>query len=278
MIDPTLRRGIESVEAELPYLLASTEAPYRYVEEPPPGVPREVGELDHQRTRIWSGWSEANQMSMDTYGFAMETQPTTFTQYWNEPAIRQHYYPEMEAKVLAHTGARRAVVFDHNVRFAPAMDGKHQTYGGKPARLVHNDYTPFSAPQRVHDLLSAEDAADVLRSRFAMVNLWRPIQEPLRDAPLALCDARSVAPDDLVVSALIYPDRRGEVFRMTFSPAHRWYYFPDMKIEELIFIKCYDSLEDGRARWSAHTAFDDPSCPADSPPRQSIEVRTLVWW
>ena len=90
--------------------------------------------------------------------------------------------------------------------------------------------------------------------------------------------ARVVAPDTVVISTLIYPDRRGEVYRLTYSPEHRWLYFPDMDPEEVIFIKCWDSLEDGRARFSAHTAFDDPSCPPGSPPRQSIEIRTLVMW
>lgn len=277
MIEPNLRRGIEYVEAELPYLAASDVPPHRYTYEPPPGIPKEVGELDHRRTRIWSGWREAPEMQLDTYGFAIEKHPTAFSDFRSENAIRQHYYPEMEARVLAHTGARRAIVFDHNLRHAPSAE-RPTSFIGKPARLVHNDYTPVSGPQRLRDLLGPVAAAEALKRRFAMINLWRPIQEPLRDAPLALCDARSVAPEDLVVSALIYPDRRGEVYRLTFSPQHRWFYFPDMRVEELVFIKCYDSLEDGRARFSAHTAFDDPSCPPGSPPRQSIEIRTLVLW
>ena len=83
---------------------------------------------------------------------------------------------------------------------------------------------------------------------------------------------------DLVVSDLIYPDRRGEVFQMFHSPDHRWYYFPEMRRDDLLFIKCFDSMTDGRARCSAHTAFDDPTTPPGSPPRYSIEVRTLVMW
>ncbi len=277
MTDTRLRRGIEFVEAELPYLAPSDTLPYRYTYDPPPGVPKEVGGLDNHLTRIWSGWSDADALSLDVQGFAIGNHPTAFKDFYTPGAVERDYYPEMERLVLAHTGARRAVVFDTNVRHAPSA-GTPTTFLGKPARLVHNDYTTFSAPQRVRELLGPESAGPALERRYAFVNLWRPIVGPLRDAPLALCDARSVAPETVVVSALIYPDRRGEVYRLTYSPQHRWVYFPDMGAEELVFIKCYDSIEDGRARFSAHTAFDDPTCPPDSPPRQSIEIRTLVMW
>jgi hypothetical protein len=272
-----LRRGIEYVEAELPYLAPSPIPPHRYTYEPPPGVPREVGELDHHRTRIWSGWPEASTLSLDREGLAIGTHPTSFEAFYDETAVERDYYPEMERRVLAQTGGRRAIVFDKNVRHAPSA-ATPTTFLGRPARLVHNDYTARSAPQRVRDLLGPTEAAAVLQRRYAFINLWRPIVGPLRDAPLALCDARSVAPETVVVSTLIYPDRRGEVYRLTYSPKHRWLYFPDMEPDELIFIKCWDSLDDGRARFSAHTAFDDPTCPPGSPPRQSIEIRTLVMW
>lgn len=273
----TLRRGIEFVDADLPYLAHSETPPYRYTYDPPPGVPREVGELDWHRTRVWSGWPEAQSGSIDVQGFAIRTHPTPFRAFYDPDAVERDYYAEMERLVLAHTGARRAIVFDKNVRHAPSAETP-TTFLGKPARLVHNDYTAKSAPQRVRDLVGEHDAAEALSRRYAFINLWRPILEPLRDAPLALCDARSVEPQTVVTSALIYPDRRGEVYRLTFSPRHRWVYFPDMRVDELVFIKCWDSLDDGRARFSAHTAFDDPSCPAESPPRQSIEIRTLVMW
>jgi len=272
-----LRRGIEYVDATLPYLAPSDEPPYRYTFEPPPGVPKEVGELDHHLTRIWSGWAEADAPALDVQGFALGHHPTAFTDFRDADAVEREYYPEMERLVLAHTGARRAVVFDKNVRHAPSV-AEPDTFLGRPARLVHNDYTTWSAPRRVRDLLGPGPAEAVLQGRYAFINLWRPIIGPLRDAPLALCDARTVAPETVVTSTLIYPDRRGEVYRLTFSPEHRWTYFPDMTPDELIFIKCFDSAEDGRARFSAHTAFDDPTCAPDEPPRQSIEIRTLVMW
>lgn len=271
------REHIESVEAPLPYLAPSPVPPYRYTAEPPQGVAREVGELDWRRCRIWNGWREAAALSLDHQGLAVGSHPTAFTAYADAAAVERDYYPEMSRLVLAQTGARRAIVFDKNLRHAPRA-AEPTTFLGRPARLVHNDYTALSAPQRLRDLLGPAEAEDARSRRYAFINLWRPIVGPLRDAPLALCDARSVAPTTVVTSALIYPDRRGEIYRLTYSPAHRWLYFPDMSSDELVFIKCWDSLDDGRARFSAHTAFDDPTCPPNSPPRQSIEVRALVLW
>lgn len=274
---PALRRAISYVDVTLPYLSRADTAPYRYMGAPPPGVPREVGTLDHRATRVWSGWGLGSDMTLDGNGFVVGRHPTPFSDFWNPEAIERDYLPEMTALALRQTGANRALVFDFNVRHAPSVRGPSR-FLGKPARLVHNDYTAVSGPQRLKELMHPDDAARALRHRFAIINLWRPIRGPLRDAPLAICDTRTVSAGDLVVSTLIYPDRRGEVFRLTFNPAHRWYYFPDMSADEVLLFKSYDSADDGRARFTPHTAFDDPTCPSGSPPRQSIEARALLMW
>jgi hypothetical protein len=110
-----------------------------------------------------------------------------------------------------------------------------------------------------------------------VINLWRPIRGPLRDSPLAMVDGTTVAPDDLVASDLIYPNRRGETYSVKYNPNHRWFYFPEMTADEALLLKCYDSATDGRTRFGPHTAFIDPTTPADAAPRESIEVRTLVF-
>jgi hypothetical protein len=111
-----------------------------------------------------------------------------------------------------------------------------------------------------------------------VINLWRPIRGPLRDAPLAMCDGHTVARDDLVASDLIYPNRRGETYSVKYNPNHRWFYFPEMTTDEALLLKCYDSATDGRTRFGPHTAFIDQTTPADAPPRESIELRTLVFY
>jgi hypothetical protein len=146
----------------------------------------------------------------------------------------------------------------------------------QPATGVHVDYTAKSGPQRVHDLLG-RDAEELLRGRVQVINLWRPIHGPLRDAPLAVCDASTVATTDLVPSDLIYSDRVGEIYSVTYNPAHHWFYAPEMRADETLLLKCCDTLIDGRARFLPHTSFSDPTTPPDAPPRESIELRTLVF-
>ena len=167
------------------------------------------------------------------------------------------------------------VVFDHTLR-----DGRPDRSEGvrEPVKYIHNDQTFVSGPRRVRDHLPADEAEQLLKGRVAIVNLWRPIGETVRSSPLALCDSRSIALNDLVASDLVYPDKVGETYALVFNPRHRWYYFPDMTPEEYLLLKIYDSAGDGIARLTAHTAFDDPTSPADAPPRRSIELRALVFF
>jgi hypothetical protein len=110
-----------------------------------------------------------------------------------------------------------------------------------------------------------------------VINLWRPIRGPVRDAPLAMADGTTVAPEDLIASDLIYPNRSGETYSVKYNPNHRWFYFPEMTADEALLLKCYDSAADGRTRFGPHTAFVDPTTPPDTPPRESIEIRALVF-
>jgi hypothetical protein len=137
-------------------------------------------------------------------------------------------------------------------------------------------HTARSGPQRVRDLLP-EEAEELLRGRVQVINLWRPLFGPLRDFPLAVADARSIAPDELVPSDLVYRDRVGETYSVRYSPRHRWFYVPDMQPDEALLLKCFDSALDGRARFAPHTAFQDPTAGPNVRPRESIELRALVF-
>ena len=122
------------------------------------------------------------------------------------------------------------------------------------------------------------EAEEVLRHRYAIINLWRPIRGPLLDSPLALCDAQSLEEENLIAYDLLYPDRASEIYSITYNPNQRYHYFPRMQPDEAVLIRCFDSALDGPHRFSAHTGFDNPETPADAPTRESIEVRTLVFF
>jgi hypothetical protein len=268
---------LRSVDASLNYLASARERPVTYTFEPPPGTPWRRGALAGQTVRIRDARPLRDGLSLDEQGFVLTRHRSMVDDFYDADAVKRSYYPEIERLVGAITGATRVIAFDHNVRSAPrAARGEH---GAKePVRRVHNDFTAASGWRRARDELAAigEDAEALLKHRFAVVNVWRPISGPVRESPLAVCDARTIAPQDLVKSDLVYRDRVGETYAVTFNPQHRWFYVPDMQPDEALLIKCFDSWEYGPARFTAHSAFDDPTSLADAPPRESIEARTLV--
>jgi hypothetical protein len=245
--------------------------------DPPPGMPRSNGVSEPHLMPIYDARPVAGRLSLDVEGLAVVEQRSAVENFYDEDELRRVHYPEAESLVAEVTGASRVVVFDHTIRrrVAGGVDRAPGT-PRQPVAVVHNDYTVKSGPQRVRDLMGKEAEA-LLRRRFEIVNVWRPIRGPLRDAPLAICDARSVAFADFVASDLVYRDRTGETYRVRYNPAHRWFYVPEMRADEAVLIKCYDSAEDGTARFTAHSAFDDPTAPADVLLRESIELRTLVF-
>ncbi|KIJ15736.1 hypothetical protein PAXINDRAFT_176315 [Paxillus involutus ATCC 200175] len=218
--------------------------------------------------------------TLDTAGFQFVKKPAKHTQFVDEDDIRAQYYPESVALLKGVTGASRVVLFDHTVR--RHMPGASETDESKrqPVTQVHVDQTPDSATARVYRHLPSSEAESLVKKRFQIINLWRPIAHPSIDYPLALCDFRSVDPErDLVPVALIYPDREGETFGVRYNEAQRWKYQREMGVDEAVLIKCYDSSKDKDvAVFTPHTGFRDPSAPRDAPLRESVEVRALVFY
>ncbi|KAH7923058.1 hypothetical protein BV22DRAFT_1106300 [Leucogyrophana mollusca] len=124
------------------------------------------------------------------------------------------------------------------------------------------------------------NAPALLKRRFQIVNIWRPIPHAALDWPLALCDFRSIdVGNDLVPVALVYPDREGETYGVRYNPCHEWKYLRGMEPDELVLIKCFDSVQDGSvATLTPHTGFQDPTTPEGAPLRESIELRALVFY
>lgn len=264
--------------------------------------------------------SDAERCTLDANGFELLTQPMARPNldFFDQQQVLQEYYPECERIVQQAAGATRAFAFDHNIRSATGKKSKQRISGGQqvqgPARIVHGDYTLTSAPQRLRDLAQPPGGNDTLRSllgdneallpaerveqaldqgRFAIINLWRSIvPEPVATLPLALCDAQTVHPQDLVVFEIHYHDRVGENYFAKYDPRQRWYYYPNMTRDEALLIKQWDSAgelassqgahadinTDKPCTFSFHSAFEDAAAPADAPDRQSIEVRCIVFY
>ncbi|PLZ03924.1 methyltransferase [Burkholderia sp. WAC0059] len=270
--------GRHALEAEVNYLAPGQGRPVSYTFEPPPGTPWVTGALEAHRVTIRDARPSAQngEFTLDTSGFERVSHRSALTDFSDEDRIRRVYYPESDALLRAATGAEKTVIFDHTLR--DSADGSRANPAlREPVHRVHNDQTLVSARRRVLDHLDAAEAHERLRHRFAIVNLWRPL-DTVERLPLALCDARTIAPADLVPSDLVYRDKIGETYSVLANPAHRWYYYPRLAPDEALLLKIYDSLEDGTARFMAHTAFDAPGTPSDAPPRRSIELRALLFW
>src|SRR3990167_4963220 len=262
------------VEAPVQYLADLSIKPVTYNPPNCTGVPRRIGNFRDFSVRIHDSRPIVRDLSLDRQAFILTHHDTAVCDFYDREEVRTAYEPEVEALIKKETGAAKVVVFDHTVRTA---DRAVERGLRAPVRSVHNDYTEKSGPQRVRDLLPPDEAEIRLKKRFAEYNVWRNIaHEPIEMAPLGFVDAESIAPRALAVCDLIYADRTGEIYIGVQNADHRWYYFPKMTRDEAILIKCYDSMKDGRARFSLHSAFDDPTSPADPKPRQSIETRAFA--
>ncbi len=273
----TAYETLPHVEARLNYMAPMAERPRYLAYDPEPGEPRSNMTYDAHTVPIYDMRPIQRELDLDREGFALVEQRSAVKDFWDDDEVRRVYYPEAEQFIKEHTGASRVFIFDHlQRRRIPGLQDYSRNGPRQPATRVHVDHTARSGPQRVRDLLP-DEAEELLKGRVQVINMWRPIRGPLQDAPLALCDARTVAPGDLVASDLVYKHRVGETYSVTYNPAHRWCYAPELRRDEALLLKIMDSKTDGRARFMPHTSFTDPTTPPDAFPRESIELRTLVF-
>jgi hypothetical protein len=268
--------ALSFVTADLNYLTPPLDRPRTYTFEPPSGEPKSNIVPEPHSLPIYDIRPVSGTVSLDAEGFALVRQTTSVKDFYDDDEVKSVYYPEAEKLIKAATGADRVFIFDHTVR--KRVQGAADHAGGlrQPVARVHVDHTARSGPQRVRDLIP-DEAEELLKGRVQIINLWRPIRGPLLDSPLAVCDARSVRPEELVASDLVYQHRVGETYSVKYNPDHQWFYVPKMTVDEVLLLKCFDSRTDGRARFAPHSAFADPTTPPDAPPRESIELRTLVF-
>ncbi len=267
---PDLDAKLTSVEAEVQYVAQPTAPLFSYTYDPPEGRPLSNAVGETVRVRIRDARPIRDRLMLDMEGFAFARHRSAVRDFHDDAEVGVAGHDEVARLVQAATGAGRVVVFDHTFR------SRRPGAARGPATRVHNDYTEESGPQRVRDLMGGEAEA-LLQKRFAFINVWRPVSHPAVDWPLAVCDARSTAQEDFIPTELIYPDRRGEVYAAVHTPAHRWFYFPAMQLDEAVLIKCYDSSPDV-ARFTLHTGFADPTTPPDAPLRESMEFRAIAFF
>ena len=267
------------VEAPLKYLASAEDIPVYVASVGGGDTSLHEGTYVMQPVAIHNGRTRAEGFSLDREGFALMGHPSAVGDFYDDGEIATVYETEVKTLVGGATGAARVEIFDHTRR-AASLGVQKARMIREPASIIHNDYTARSGPQRLRDHFpeAPDEAEELLRRRFIIGNVWRSIRGTVLNAPLALCDAASLAPADLVSVERRAKDRIGEIQQAVYNPAHRWYYFPEMQPDEALLIKTYDSATDGRARFTIHTSFDDPNAAADAPPRESLETRCFAFF
>jgi hypothetical protein len=265
-----------AVDAEIPYTVDTGEPLINETFGPGDISRRRTGRHELRRMTVHDGRGVAGGFSLDRNGFVLVEHPTQVTDFFDAAQVERVYYPEVERLIREVSGARRVVLFDHTLRTGDRAEQQARLIR-EPVLSAHNDYTEWSGPQRVREILPAE-ADGLLQRRFAIIQVWRAINRPIESNPLAVADSESVAMEDFLVAERRYPGRVGQTYRLMYNARHRWYYFPRMRPDEALVFKVYDSEKDGRARFTPHTSFDDPASPPGAAPRQSIEARALAFF
>src|SRR4029077_11104323 len=165
---------------------------------PAEGEARSNMTYDPHKISIYDMRPIQHELDLDREGFGLVEHRTAVKDFWDDDEVRRVYYPEAERFLMDVTGASKVFIFDHLQRRRVVGLRDYSRNGPRqPANRVHVDHTARSGPQRVRDLLP-DEADELLKGRVQVINLWRPIKGPLEDAPLALCDARTVDQHDLV--------------------------------------------------------------------------------
>ena len=261
-----------SIEAIMPYVVAGERSIFW------PGKREDsYWPVEEHWVRIHDARAEASRLALETTGFTLLNRPTKVKDFNDAVEVKAVYYPEIEALVKELTGARTVLIFGAIVR----SDAKGVPESRLPARGAHVDYDEATVRMWTGMLAGEDEAARLLQGRFLLMNLWRPLTT-VEKTPLAVCDASTVSRDDLNPSEI-----RGGLdnpntptmcgFNLSHNPAHRWYYVPAMRPDEILAFKLCDS-DRSRVQLTAHTAFDDPTSAPDAAPRQSIEIRTISFF
>jgi hypothetical protein len=272
------RTSVADVEASLTFIVPQETKPYFLSSALTGGAPEVHFQTEQRTVRIHDMRAIVQELSLDEHGFELLHADTAVDDLYDDDAIADVYDQEIEELLKKHMGADRVVVFDRTRR-SDAAEGAANPDGQRgPADRVHVDYTVASGPVRAGDAIGQAEVERVLSSggRIVQVNVWRPITGPVKRSPLALADAKSIGVDELVATDQRFPDRTGEIYQLAYGGDQRWYWASEMQRDEVILIKGWDSLDDGRARFTPHGAFRLPDQDPAAQPRESIEIRTYA--
>jgi hypothetical protein len=271
-----------SFQAKVEFLAERVERPIYYASSAGRNAtheidqPMDVVSVEVNDARLRSDNAQSDEFGMHASGFKLLEFPTEVRNFLDQDEIKSKYEAEVEVFLKALTGCYRVHSFDHTVRASDA-ELREQKQLREPAQLVHNDYTSNSGLVCLHENLGAE-ADKLAQGRYQIINVWRPLVDPVEDYPLALCDARSLDPLDLIDSERRAPNHTGEIQLAVHADEQRWYYYSEMRPPEVLVFKTFDSIDSGLRPCSIHSAIHLPQAPLDAKPRESVETRAFVFY
>ncbi|KAI0114265.1 hypothetical protein F4776DRAFT_666933 [Hypoxylon sp. NC0597] len=274
----------DDVQTDICYLAKESkhenEKPYEMRYDPRGKLPRTNMSNDFRSVTIRNFRQLQDSQSFDEYGFAAVKVDCSMTasEFDEEEKVYGIYYPDVE-KLLHQIfpDAVKIKILEHGIRkrhaeFRTKSEQAFET--AQPATAVHIDYSPYSAQRTAW----AFDVNPDQYRRLLTVNVWKPLQGGGNDWPLALCDPRTIDhTSESIVADVVFADRFTENVRLYYSPKHEWYYFKDLKDDEVIVFRQTDSALDG-AGGVAHASFYNPKADRNAVPRASIELRAYVFY
>ena len=242
---------------------------------------RDVLALDPHSVAITDARSLADGPTLRREGIELVPHTSAVRDFRDKAALLAEHRGEIERLVAALSGADRVVVASPGVlRFAERSPESGKLDNSLPARFVHVDVSNPTAAAFAQRSRPSDVEAPI--RRFAHYNVWRVLTPPPQDVPLTVCDARSVAAEDLVPADAVFDSRDApewsfEALVMRYNPAHRLLYFSNMTRHEVIVFKTHDSSSSEPSQ-VPHSAFDDAACTPGAAPRASIEMRAIAYW
>jgi hypothetical protein len=284
----TLHRApdeVDSVPGELYYLAPRATVLRRFAA---PGVSINTGVYEPHVVPVRNGRPVQDTFSVGVQGFEVVGHRSAVTDFTDPAEVDEVYVPEVLDFVRARTGADEVASSGWVLRRSVAS-GENSSQ--PQAALVHVDYAPEGAEAGAAAVYAEHFPDGAGYRRAVATDTWRVFSPPPQDWPLALCDFRSVAPteglpNDLYLVDELPADPFGEIgpgarrvpdgSEFRYSPDHRWWYFPDMTRDEVLFFVFHDTDHDRPWR-VVHSAFRDPTASAVVP-RHSIEFRTFAFF
>lgn len=245
--------------------------PHNYVEKPPEGQPQRNFGATEVTLTLQDIRDRESDFHLEKDAFqAIKGVPSEEKDFTDDEHIKAVYYPEVVKLLLDNVpGAHKVTLFDHTIRRSNPDAPR------APVTRVHVDQTARSTEWRVR-LHDADEAEELLKGRYRIINVWRPLNGPVQASPLGFASADTTEDSDLVPVEHRYPHRTGETAAVRHNKGQQFYYWSGMQNDERLFLKCFDS-KDGVGQRVPHTAFIDPRTPEGARGRESIEVRALVY-